>query len=165
MELLPVQDDVEEEVEQIGQRQREETHVDALPEPLPVEHGHVDQVGGASEQEQDGQDHHVLQAADQVLRARADQVVRVVPGQEVQLELQHEAVRGRVRHATVGCEVYGGCRVTTRHAVRACERGDAVDVCPLPRHCGTDDGVVLFKGCQTTCIIIYPEQGEFIIEA
>ena len=91
VELLPVHDDVEEEVEQVGQRQREQTHVDALLQPLPVEHRHVDQVGRASDQEQDGQDDHVPQATDQVLRLGADQVVRVVPGQEVRLELQLEA--------------------------------------------------------------------------
>ena len=80
-------------IEEVSQRQGQQTHVDSFLQTLLVEHRHVQDVGRSTNQKQDGQNHGVLQATDQVLSLGTDDVGWVVPGQEV-LVVKLQATRG-----------------------------------------------------------------------
>ena len=83
VELLAVEKHRLNQVELVSQRQREQTQVDAVLQALFVEHRHVDDVGWPTDQEQDGQQKSVFQSSCCVLHFSTDNVVWVVPGQEL----------------------------------------------------------------------------------
>ena len=82
-----------EKIEEVSQRQGEQTHVDSFLQTLLVEHRHVDDVGRSTNQEHNGQKDGVLPFPDQVLSLRADDVGWVVPGQDA-LVTKHPATGG-----------------------------------------------------------------------
>ena len=55
MNSFSVEEHVQYEIEFISQRQGEETQVDPLSQSMLVEHRHVDDIGGTTNQKQEGQ--------------------------------------------------------------------------------------------------------------
>ena len=65
-------------VDEVDQSEREETEADSLLEALLEEDGHVDAVGGETDEEEDGDDDGGLDSVKELLRLKTDEVVGVV---------------------------------------------------------------------------------------
>ena len=113
VELVHVVEKGVNDVDEVGQRQTEETQVDTLSHPVPPEHQHVDHVGGHTEQQQGRQEEDGHGQVHGLLHLLADQVVRVVPGDEVsRLHRQHHAaIRNSCRVCPSTVSVWWHCGV------------------------------------------------------
>ena len=70
------------EIEFISQRQGEETQVDPLSQSVLVEHNHVDDVGGTTNQKQEGQHYGTLKSFNECFHLQADKIIWVIPRNE-----------------------------------------------------------------------------------